>query len=385
MIAESQNIVLRYVQRRVLLFSLVLLTLLSIITAALARAYHAREDGLVEEWFQNGTADLAAGNPGKAFEDFRNSLSYGPENTRVQLRLAEALLADGRFSEARSYLVNLWNQSPGSGEVNLDLAHVSAQSEDTDQAVRYYRGAISGSWEQEPAEQRRKVRLELCEYLLAHGRIDDAQSEISGLAADTPSGDGALREQNGLLFLKVGASGKALEEFEAALQINPRQSEWLADAGQVAFDEGDYLKAEAYFSKADREDPSNKTHGALLLVRDILGNDPFLAGLSEEEQARRSLRDFKLGVERLGDCLGTGAKSTPPVPPPPELQPLNEEAKDLQKRINLGFLSKNPELQDEAMQFVSQVENMTARSCGPPQGVHQALILIEKRHEGNNP
>ncbi len=151
----------------------------------------------------------------------------------------------------------------------------------------------------------------IVQYLLAHGRIDDAQSEISGLAADTPSGDGALREQNGLLFLKVGASGKALEEFEAALQINPRQSEWLADAGQVAFDEGDYLKAEAYFSKADREDPSNKTHGALLLVRDILGNDPFLAGWCAEELARRSRRDFSLGVERLGDCLGTGAKSPP--------------------------------------------------------------------------
>jgi hypothetical protein len=41
-IAETQNIVLRYVQRRVLLFSLVLLALLFVITAALARTYHAR-------------------------------------------------------------------------------------------------------------------------------------------------------------------------------------------------------------------------------------------------------------------------------------------------------------------------------------------------------
>ena len=145
----------------------------------------------------------------------------------MQLRLAEALLADGRFTEARSYLANLWDRTPGSGEVNLDLAHVSMQTGDVDQAIRYFRGAIFGSWEKDPALQRRKVRLELCEFLLAHRMTDDAQAEIAGLAAETPAGDGALREENGRLFLRAGEPGKALAEFEAALQIDPRQSQWL--------------------------------------------------------------------------------------------------------------------------------------------------------------
>ena len=34
----------------------------------------------------------------------------------------------GRLTEARSYLLNLWDRSPGSGEVNLDLAHISART-----------------------------------------------------------------------------------------------------------------------------------------------------------------------------------------------------------------------------------------------------------------
>ena len=108
------------------------------------------------------------------------------------------------------------------------------------------------------------------------GRTNDAQAEIAGLAADTPSENGALREENGRLFLRVGEPGKALAEFEAALQINPRQSQWLADAGQVAFEDGDYLKAETYFSRADRENPSDEIHASLMLVRDVLGNDPYL-------------------------------------------------------------------------------------------------------------
>ena len=385
MISEPQNIVSRYAQRRALLFSLILLALLFAITAALARTYHAREQGLVAEWFQKGNANLANGKPALAFEDFRNSLSYGPENSDVQLHLAEALLANGRFTEARSYLMNLWDRSPGSGEVNLDLAHVSMQTGDVDQTIRYFHGAIFGSWEKEPALQRRKVRLELCEFLLAHRMTNDAQAEIAGLAADTPAGDGILLEENGRLFLRGGEPGKALAEFEAALQINPRQSQWLADAGQVAFETGDYLKAESYFSKADRENPSAEIRASLVLVRDVLGNDPYLAGLSDEEQTRRSWRDFELGLVRLRKCARNSTASLSSGQSPSDMQLIVKDAQELQRRVNLRSLGGNPELQSEAMRLVSRIETATSRICGPATGLDEALTLIEKRHEGNNP
>jgi tetratricopeptide (TPR) repeat protein len=382
--SEPQNIVSRYVQRRALLLSLLLLALLSAITAALARTYHAREEDLVSEWSQKGNADLAAGKPTLAFEDFRNALSYGPDNPDVQLRLAEALLADGRYTEARSYLVNLWDRGPSSGEVNLDLAHVSMQTGELDQAIRYFRGAIFGSWGKEPVLLRRKIRLELCEFLLSHGRTDEAEGEISGLAADTPADNGALREENGLLFLRVGEPGKALAEFEAALQINPRQSQWLADAGRVAFEDGDYLKAETYFSKSDLENPSAEIHASLVLVRDVLGNDPYLAGLSDEEQTRRTWRDFGQGLEDLRKCASSTA-GPPSGQLPSDLQQLNKEAQEMQRRVNLKSLGGSPELRNEAMQFVSRIEDAASRTCGPSASLDRALTIIEKRHERNNP
>src|SRR6202043_1399862 len=109
-------------QRRVLLLSLVPLGLLFALTATLARTYHVREAGLVQEWSRRGDQDLSAGHPAEALEDFRNALAYDPDNNLIQLRLAEALLADDRLTEARSYFLTLWDRSPGSGEVNLDLA-----------------------------------------------------------------------------------------------------------------------------------------------------------------------------------------------------------------------------------------------------------------------
>ena len=249
MIAEPQNIVSRYVQRRALLPSLVLLVLLFLITAALLRTYHAREEGLTEQWFQKGNTELAKGKPVLALDDFRNSLSYGPRNPGVQLRLAEAL---------------------------------------------------------------------------------------------------------------------------------------LADAGQVAYEDGDYLKAETYFSKSDRENPSAEVHGSLVLVRDVLGNDPYLAGLGDEEQARRTLRDFDLGLERLRSCGGSGPASPPSDRPAPYLQLLHKDAQNLQQRLNLRSLTRNPELQNEAMQFVHRIEDTASRTCGSATGLDRALTLIEKRHEGNS-
>jgi tetratricopeptide (TPR) repeat protein len=383
-ISESTSIVSRYLQQRVLLLSLVLLALLFAVTASLSRTYHLREEGLAAEWSTKGNADLAAGNPARAFEDFRNALSYGPENALVQQRLAEALLADGRLTEARSYLVNLWDRAPGSGQVNLDLAHVTARMGDVDQAIRYFRGAIFGSWENDPALQRRRVRLELCEFLLTRRMTGEAQAEIAGLAADTSAESGALREENGRLYLRAGDPGKALSEFEAALRTNPRQSEWLADAGRAAYESGDYLKAEGDFARADHENPSDEIRDSLALVRNVLGNDPFLAGLSDEEQSRRTWLDFERGLERLRECTATAAGAESAAQPQSDLQLLAREAKDSQNRISLSALGKNPELRNGVMQLVFRIEDATARTCGPGTAMDRALTLIEKRHEGNN-
>ena len=383
MALEPVSIASRYVQRRVLLLSAALLALLFVITAALARTYHAREQGLAAVWYERGNAELTAGKPALAIEDFRNSLSYGDGDADVQLHLGEALLAAGRFTEARSYLANLWDQTPGSGRVNLDLAHVSLQTGDGEGAIRYFHGAIFGSWDKEPAIERREVRLELSEYLLDHGRMREAQAEIAGVAADTPTDDGELREENGRLFLRAGEPLRALAEFEGALQTNPRESHWLAEAGQVAFEDGDYLKADTYLARSERENPSPEVHASLERIQNVLGNDPFLAGLSEEEQGRRSWRDFQHALDRLRTCGVAGSQASP-TGPSPDFQALDKEAQGLRKRLNLVSLGKDAEARADAMHFVSEVEDAPSRSCGPGDSLDQALQIIEKRHEVNN-
>jgi len=379
---EAPNIATRYVERRVFLLSMLLLGLLFAVTAALSGAYHARQEELVEEWSRRGNADLAAGNPGSAFEDFRNSLSYGPENEFVQLRLAEALLADGRYTEARSYLLNLWEKTPGSGQVSLDLAHDSLHLGNVNEAIHYFRAAILGSWDKEPAVNRRNVRLELCDLLLSLGRDGDAQAEIAGLAVDTPTGNAFQREETGRFFLRAADPEQALAEFEAALHIDPRQTKWLAEAGQAAFQAGDYSKAEKYFSKAEREDPSDELHQSLELARAVLGNDPFYPGLSETEIERRISRDLEQSLVQLRACIGRGSSVSQSTP---ALLGLAKDAQAFQKQLNRQSLEKNPEERNEAMQLVLKIADTVSQTCGPAGGLDRALMLIEKQHEGKAP
>jgi Tfp pilus assembly protein PilF len=362
-------------------------------TAALSRAYHAREEALARNWADAGNSDLSAHRPAKAFEDYRNSLFYAPDNPDVQLHLAEALLADGRLTEARSYLANLWDRAPGSGQVNLDLANVSREMGDPDQAVRYFRDAIAGSWDHDSSAQRRSARLQLYEYLLDTRRADEAQSVIAGIAADTPAQSGPVHEENAHLFLRAGDPAKALAELEAALESDPQNSEWLAEAAQVAFENGNYSKAETYFARAVRENPTDDLRASLELTANVLRNDPFLPGLSEDEQSRRTWSDFQTALNRLQKCTHAGAStasgsssdagSSGAQHESADLDALNREAQDMQKRVTFSALSTDSDLRTETMDFVSRIEDITAQSCGPAEGVDQALKLLKKQQEGS--
>jgi tetratricopeptide (TPR) repeat protein len=159
---------------------------------------------------------------------------------------------------------------------------------DEKEATRYYRNAIFGSWDSDPARRRREVRLELCKFLLAHGETTDAKAELAALAADIPPDDVALHGQTGQLLSQAGAPAKALLEFESMLRTDPRQSEWLEEAGRTAYAAGDYAKAETYLARAVRENPSDGILSLHQTAREVLTSDPFQAGLTDQERAQRS-------------------------------------------------------------------------------------------------
>lgn len=192
-----------------------------------------------------------------------------------------------------------------------------------------------------------------------------------------------MHELTGQLFLRAADPARAVMEFETALRTNPKQSQWLEEAGKAAYAAGNYQKAETYLSKANRENPSDSTGELLETVRDVLRDDPYLSGLSDDEQARRSWRAFKQGLARLQSCTESHGVVQPPEPLP-EMQNLVKFAKDMKVRVNLRSLGKDAGLRNDAMRLVFQIEEISSRSCGLPTGPDKALLLIGKEHQGGD-
>lgn len=374
----------RYPREFILFTYLALVLIFLAFTAFVARMYHKDVHVLADGWFAKGEAEFKAGNTNDAIVDYRNALAYSAGNPVFQLHLAQALSVaqPGHVAEARSYLLNLLAESPGSGEINLYLARISKDS--MGDALRYYNGAIYGYWENDPVLMRWNVREELCEYLLDRGTIDQAQPEIIALAQEVPVGDLARQKQAASLLLRVNLWSRAFDQYRAILAVHRRDQDALAGAGIASFHIGQYPRAITYFDQLPRERRDAPDISSLLATtQDIQLESPFLPKLPDAERARRTLKALELAQARLEACA-----AQPPSPVPAsafgsQSQQLRDQFKSSSPNWTEKSLARDQSQIDAAMALVFQAENAAATQCGEPQDpANRALLLIGQSENG---
>lgn len=374
------------VQRETLLLaSIVGMVILFAITGVAAKFYHAKEKALAQEWFVRGEQDLKKGEASKALEDFHTTLAYAPDSYIYRLRLAQALMAAHRTDEARSHLLTLWRDEPGNATVNLELARLAVDENDSSDALRYFHNAIYGVWNRNPEEQRRQVRLELCRYLIRQGARYQAQSELIALAGELPSNAASHIRVAGL-FLKAGDPARSLDEYRKALQIDRHSEDALVGAGEVAFRMGNYSLAAGYLERATRAESAPPEAKELLkTARLVLELDPYNRRLPRAEADRRVLRAYQIASARLSTCMKSHNISPKPAPnqQPNALQSLAQKGEKLRKKAHTYVLNRNPDLRLNFMDLVSGIEETTAKQCGEPSGEDRALLLIARMQGGS--
>lgn len=367
-----------------LLLTVLILIVLFVLTGFAARSYHARQRVLGGDWFARGDKDLGAGRAKAAVEDFRTALVYARQNTLYELKLAQALAAAGRLDEARAYLVTLWEREPGSGTVNLELAHLAVRTQSLPDALRYFHGAIYGEWADDPARRRQAARLELAEFLHQIGERSRAQSELIALAADLPD-DPQVVTQVGTLLLQNGEHDQALKLFRRALNQNSRLDAALAGAGEVYFEQNNFTEAQRYLSQAVAENPHLSRAADLLeATRLVLSVDPFERHLGDTERAQRTIDAFNQAMSRLEHCaaqrrLDLKAEGSD------ELQKLYTQAVKLQPRLRKSSLDAHSALLFSVMDLVFEIEKVAQRECGEPQPLDKALLLVARAQGGARP
>lgn len=360
-----------------LLFGLAVVCFLAV--GGLSRLFHAQQDSLGNRWFTRGVADLNAKKFDPAVLEFHTALRYSRDNYSYQLNLAEALIGLGRTSEAYSYLINLWEQEPEDGLVNLALARIAAQTGGTNQALRYYHNAIYAAWPGDGEEQRRAARVELIEYLLKINAKAQAQAELMALAANL--GDESAEQAHlGDLFLRSQDYQHALSAYEMTLKSNRHDRAALAGAGLSAYETERYQLAQKYLQAAVAADPTDAQSAGLLRTTElVLEKDPFRMELSAAHRNRNVVDAFATAGDRLKACGGASGSAGPVAAQPS----LGDSWAETKPRVTERNLERDPDLVESVMDLVFTIERQTAATCGSPTGPDMALILIAKLHEGN--
>jgi len=382
----------------------VVVVVLFVVTTFAAGAYHRMQARLGRDWFQRGQAEMRAGNAVGASIDFRNALAYA-RNRNYLLSLAQALAEIGDYPEARGYLLSLWDEQPGDGVLNLELARLAARTGQTSEAVRYYQNAIYGVWSANPTEQRQAVRFELADYLLKLGDDPGAESDLIALVQELPP-DAATHAKVADLFSLAGDPNRALQQYEQALKISRGFYPALVGAGEAAFSLHDYMLAKRYLDRATRQNPSDtKASDTLRLTNMILDMDPLKPRLLWSERVRRLNAARLQAMARLKACAeskgidatqpptptpaapvaptpqGT-ASTTPPTDAPPQQDFTGEYAKlqALRSQMQERKLRENPDLAEDVIAEVAAAESMASSACGPATGADRALQLIADLH-----
>ena len=354
--------------RGIVLLLVIVLIIGFTVTGVIARGFKARQQGLAERWFSRGVRDLADGQPLRAVDEIQTALAYAPDNDAYRLKLALALMSSGKLVEARAHLTSLWEQRPGDAIVNLQLARVMTRLGDSQEAIRYYDGAIYGVWDADPLQNRESARFELANYLLATHQIPGAQSELIALAAELPPGS-KRQVTLGDLMMDAGEPERAFAVYKDARKSDRNNAAADLGAAQAAFALRRYAESRDYARLALRINP--ELEAATLLEKRaqlVLSADPYAKGLNTRARAARAQAAYETASDRLEECLSNRTD--------PALEALAAQQKTDFKRIRPITLQHDPDLLDTVVQWAYQVETASEGACGAPTGVDAALLVL---------
>jgi tetratricopeptide (TPR) repeat protein len=368
-----------YSREIVFLTTILLLVLMILVTAFLARMYHKKYHVLGDEWFAIGNASFRSGDAAAALGDYRNALLYNPGNPAFQFHLAQALAGTGRDDEARAYLTSLLSESPGSGEINLALARIAVRSgpKSMQDALRFYHAAIYGVWDTDPIGTRWQIRREFCEYLLNNHSMIQAEGEVIALADNTSPDNPAEQKIAANLLLRAQMWSRALQQFESLLAHDSHDDDSLAGAAICEFQLAQYSLALQYFDRLPRERRLQSDFAKPYETsRDVVISDPFLPGLSVNDKAERTANALTRAITNANACMQRTGALLLGNPPTSALQVALAKSNRMAPEWTERNLRKFPDRIDPAMSSVFELEDAAAQQCGELQGADYALWLL---------
>lgn len=237
---------------------------LYLFTKAAAERVRSIESRIAATWYRDGARKFTSGDTEGAIDSFRKATGIDRENRTYVLAMADALAAANHNMEAQEAVQRLREASPTNAEINLHLARLAAKRGNMPEAVLYYHSALDGMWVgTEAQEQRRNIRIELIQFLIASRDENRTLSELLMLDSELPDKADA-HVQVGKLFLQVNDARHALNDFTEALRLDPQDVDAMVGAGEAAFRLGDHYKARHFLEEAEAHGDNSAQTAQLL-------------------------------------------------------------------------------------------------------------------------
>ena len=374
------------VQDGIALLSLFGITVaLAILTYFFFSSFRVHRQILEARWYERGQKAAAEGHAADAVEDFRSALALSSGNRAYELSLAQALAAAGRTDEAYAYYSLLRESKPGDGLLNLCLARLAAQKNNSAEAIAYYRAALNGDWLAEGVSRRREARLELAAYLLKQHMPAQAQAELltaEGNALEDP----AVMNKIAALLDQAGFQSDALTAYQRTLQRVPVNSgealQALLGTDRIAESMGNYTMAaralERYLnhvrSVAHPPESSSVAEAALGRLQRLqaLALSP---NLPPHQRAQRLAHDAAVAHARFATCSTQQLALMLTAPGAATLTSLAPEWKKF-VHPSIARLTVSQPMQDELASLIDQTEIWTNKLCGAPTGENALLLQL---------
>ncbi|MFZ0594631.1 MAG: tetratricopeptide repeat protein [Bryobacteraceae bacterium] len=280
---------------------------LSTIDKFLADAQQRSDQRLAHRSYVAGLRLLNAGKANEAVEAFRKAHALDRGNMDYEVDLITALTAAGKLDRAELLTKEVLERDPNDGRANLAAAHLMIKRGRIADAESYYHRAVYGDWPDNPAAHRVSVRMELADFLAAHGEGQELLAELLPLQEEAGKDPATLRHL-ARLFLVAGAPTRAADEYRVLIKQNHNDGAAYAGLGRAELQSGEYqLAHEAFLAAAARTPNDPSIRRELDLASTLEGLDPTSRKLTSTEKYRRSRQILDLARSDLQRCATSHA------------------------------------------------------------------------------
>jgi tetratricopeptide (TPR) repeat protein len=334
---------------------------------ALARVDVAERKAYAGREFATGQQLIALGKVEAAIEHLRTASTLDGDNSAYGVALAQAILADGRPTEADQMLLPLLERNETDGATNLAMARVLAKEGKLDKAKSYYHRAIYGLWPRGAEKSRTAARFELIDLLARANAKQELLSELLPIQDDTTN-DLAQRKRIAHLFVVAGSPARAVVIFREILHRDSKDADAFVGLAEAALSLGDFATARTDLLAAQKLMPedSSSLKGRIALTDSVISLDPTQSGLTLPEQVRRSRNLVQTTLASVRKCLGVQA---------PQVAVALDSATLL---LVSGAAAGQAQSVEQNLSLAEQLWGLRRSRCAPD-GQEGALALIHGR------